>query len=124
MLELVKGIESVQHKLYMDNYYTSPHLFLILYDKNIGACGTMRTNRKYYPKDLTISPSSVERGNSDHRCSPPLVAWVWKDRRIIKFLSYMHDATGPATVPRTTVSEGEVTRKSLVLQCYLTTRHS
>lgn len=113
VLELVKGIESIQHKLYMDNYYTSPHLFLTLYDKNIGACGTIRTNRKYYPKDLTISPSSVDRGYSDHRCSPPLVAWVWNDRRIINFLPNMHDATGPSTVLRTTVSEGEVTREEV-----------
>ena len=41
----------------------------------------------------------------DHRCSPPLVACVWKDKRIIKFL--------PASIPRTTVSAGAVTREKV-----------
>ena len=106
----------------MDNYYSSPQLFLSLYDKNVGACGTVRPNRKYYPKDLVVSASSVDRGFTDYRCSPPLVAWVWKDRRIIHFLYDMHEATGPATVLRTTVSEGE--RRLLVLQSCQTTRHT
>ena len=44
--ELVRGKESVQPKIYMDNYYSSPQLFLSLYDKNVGACGTVRPNRK------------------------------------------------------------------------------
>ena len=113
VLELLQGMESAQHKVYMDNYYTSPRLFLSLYDKKVGACGTVRTNCKYYPKDLVVSPSSVERGYMDHRCSPPLAACVWKDKRIISFLSNMHEATGPATVQRTTVSEGAVTREEV-----------
>ena len=51
----------------MDNYYTSSRLFLSLYDKKVGACATFRTNRKYYPKELVVSASSVERGYTDHR---------------------------------------------------------
>ena len=37
----------------------SPHLFLSLYEKKVGACATIRTNRKY---ELVVSASSVERG--------------------------------------------------------------
>ena len=29
-----------------------------------------------------VSVSSVNRGFTDYGCSPPLVAWGWKDRRI------------------------------------------
>ena len=46
-------------------------------------------------------------------CSPPLVACVLKDKRIIHFLSHMHDVTGPATVERTTMSTGAVTREKV-----------
>ena len=53
----------------------------------MGACGTIRTNRKY---ELVASASSVEKGYTDHRCGPPLVACVQKDKRIINFLSNMH----------------------------------
>ena len=43
VLDLVKGLETSHHKLYVDNYYTSPLLFLKLYNKGINACGTART---------------------------------------------------------------------------------
>ena len=33
VFDLVKGLESSHHKLYVDNYYTSPLLFLKLYNK-------------------------------------------------------------------------------------------
>ena len=60
-----------------------------------------------------MKASSVERGFLDYRSSPPLVANVWKDKRVINFLLNMHNATGPASVLRTTVSEGEVTREEV-----------
>ena len=109
--ELVRGLEGSSPKLYMDNYYTNSRLFLNLYDKSVGACGTARTNRKYYPKDLIVRSSSVERGYYDYRCSPPLLACVWKDKRIINFLSTMHEAEAatPTTILRTTVQGQEVT---------------
>ena len=113
VLELVKGMEYLQHKLYMDNYYSSPYLFLVLYENNVGACGTIRPNRKYYPKDFVVSAKSVERGYIDYRCSSPLVAWIWKDRRIIYFLSNMHEVCTPTSVPRTVVSDGKVTREEV-----------
>ena len=48
VLDLVKGLESSHHKLYVDNYYTSPILFLKLYQSGINACGTARTNRNIF----------------------------------------------------------------------------
>ena len=45
VLDLMQGLEENHHKLIMDNYYTSPELFLHLYSKGINACGTVRTNR-------------------------------------------------------------------------------
>ncbi|XP_062570286.1 piggyBac transposable element-derived protein 4-like [Saccostrea cucullata] len=40
------------HKLYVDNFYTSPILFHDLFQRRTGACGTMRVNRKGVPADL------------------------------------------------------------------------
>jgi hypothetical protein len=34
------------HKLYMDNYFSSPRLFDDLHNRRIGFCGTVRHNRK------------------------------------------------------------------------------
>ena len=97
VLQLLQGLENVHYRVYMDNCYTSPRLFLTLYDKGVGACATARTNRKYYPKDLVVAVTSVPKGYMDHRSSPPLLASVWKDKRIINFLTSMHEATGPAS---------------------------
>ncbi len=47
VLELLDGLEEEHPKLYVDNYYTSPILFLKLYKKGINVCGTVRTNRKH-----------------------------------------------------------------------------
>ena len=43
------------HHVYMDNYYTSPDLFLELHIKECFACGTCRKNRKNLPKAVTIA---------------------------------------------------------------------
>ena len=48
---------SVRKCMYMDNYYISPELFLSLYNKGVNACGTARSNRKYYPNDLKVDKS-------------------------------------------------------------------
>ena len=114
-MELARSREIHHPKLLMDNYYSSPLLFLRLYDKEVGACGTVRAHRKFYPKDVVVKASSVERGFYDYRCSAPLLASVWKDKRIINFLTTMHDAetATPTTVPRTTVQGQEVTREEV-----------
>ena len=91
VLELLSGLESKSPKVYMDNYYTSTGLFLALYKKGINACGTARSNRKYYPKDLVVD-KKVAMGYLDYRSNGPIVATVWKDKRIIHFLTTIHMA--------------------------------
>ena len=38
--------------VFVDNFYTSPNLFLDLFNKGVCGTGTMRTNRKNYPPEL------------------------------------------------------------------------
>ena len=38
--------------LFTDNYYTSPSLASFLLDNQTRLCGTMRPNRRHYPKEL------------------------------------------------------------------------
>ena len=101
VLELLNGLEVKCPKVYMDNYYTSPELYLTLYKKGINACGTARSHRKYYPKDLKIG-KNVEMGYYDYRSNGPLLATVWKDKLIVNFLSTIHVArcSVPVTVKR------------------------
>ena len=43
-LDLMSGLEGSGLHLYTDNYYTSPSLYLHLYNRGIKACGTARPN--------------------------------------------------------------------------------
>ena len=53
LLELITGLH--EHQLYTDNYYTSPAVYLQLYKNRINGCGTVRTNRSGFPKELIKS---------------------------------------------------------------------
>ena len=100
VLELLKGLEQTHPKVYMDNFYISPVLFVKLWTKGVNACGTVRANRKHYPADLLVQ--KVDRGYYDYRSIGPLLACVWMDKRIIHFLTTLHAATLDASVKRRT----------------------
>ena len=97
VLELLNGLENNCPKVYMDNYYTSPELFLALYNKEVNACGTARQNRKFFPSELKVD-RNVIRGYYDFRSSGPLLATVWKDKRVVYFLSTIHVARASSLV--------------------------
>ena len=65
VLDLLQGLE-----LYTDNYYTSPELYLHLYNEcAINACGTVCTNRRGYPKILVLpqrEANKIPRGLMDY----------------------------------------------------------
>ena len=42
------SIKGRHHRLYFDNYFTSVNLLLKLLENGTYACGTIRTNRKFY----------------------------------------------------------------------------
>ncbi len=104
VLDLMNGLENRHHKLYLDNYYTSPILFVKLHQNNTYACGTARTHRKNYPAELAIKGSEatkLDRGFYDYRTCGPLTSFVWKDKKVINFLSTVHVTTGNLSVSRT-----------------------
>ena len=95
VLGLVSGLEQHHPQLYVDNYYTSPKLFVELYNRGVGACGTAHYNRKHFPRDLVV-PRSQEKGHYDYRASGPLLACCWVDSRPIYFLTTIYVARSSA----------------------------
>ena len=104
VLGFINGLEQYHPRLYVDNYYTSPKLFLRLYNKGVGACGTARYTCKYYPRDLVV-PKNKEKGHYDYHASGPLLACCWVDARL---LTTIHQAVASSTTPQVkrTTSEG------------------
>ena len=54
---LIAPTEDKYHNLYMDNFYSDPHLYLELESKKVLVYGTIRANRKGFPKDIVIIPA-------------------------------------------------------------------
>lgn len=49
----------------MDNWYSSPKLFNFLLNRNIGACGTVKRNRKEMPEF-----KKLKKGERDVKYAP------------------------------------------------------
>ena len=60
VLDLVKELEDNNCNVYFDNHYTSVPLLLALAEKGIGACGTIRANRKVLPQRCSGSRCKTE----------------------------------------------------------------
>ena len=95
VLDLMSGLEGSGLHLYTDNYYTSPSLYLHLYNRGINACGTARPNRIGFPKELLTKATNTNRGFVDFLSNGPLLATIWVDKRSIYFLSTIHVAEPP-----------------------------
>jgi len=89
--KLTEPIRGRRHKLYFDNLYTSIPLLLHLYNHQIYATGTLRTNRKYTPAQMKeIDEKNWERGKHltwQDRLFRPLTVTAWKDTKLVSFAS-------------------------------------
>ncbi|XP_014663935.1 PREDICTED: piggyBac transposable element-derived protein 1-like [Priapulus caudatus] len=99
----------------MDNFFSSPELFHSLKQKNMGACGTVRSNRKGLPKNIGPKDVKLKRGDLPvfwHDANYSLTFTTWQDTKRVNCLSTLHgnqtvnkeirskDATGKRTVKK------------------------
>lgn len=83
--------------LFMDNYFSSIPLFSYLRTKNIGACGTVRSNSKKFPKELKV-PKTVKMP-WDSRSGvvvDDVLAILWIDNGPVTMLTTIHGLEGEA----------------------------
>ncbi len=114
VLDLMTNMDHTGLHLYTDNFYTSPSLYLTLYNKGINACGTCRTNRLDFPPELIQKATKQNAGFYDFRSNGPLLACVWIDKRSIYFLSTMHVAE---TAPSPTVKRRKLDGTEIEVVC-------
>lgn len=78
---LLDGYEDKGHIVFMDNFYSSPHLFSLLEKKKIGACGTVSANRIAMPNDLKPQNLKLSKGDDPvFMHSGNRVACAWHDK--------------------------------------------
>lgn len=90
--KLVEGFENKGHRLYTDNFYTSPLLCKKLESEQIGLCGTVKPNRKFFPKDLQPASLKLVKGDDPvFMRSDNTIACAWHDTKRVHFLSTIHN---------------------------------
>lgn len=92
VMDLVQMYEGKNHFLYVHNFYTSPALLIDLLKKEIYCIGTVRTNRKGFPKGLLPPNASMPQGSYRFASSSThnLTAVWWKDRKDVFVMSTLH----------------------------------
>jgi hypothetical protein len=58
--KLMREVEVAGHKLFMDNYFSSPQLFSYQYGRKINSCGTVCHNTKDMPPNFGPKMMKVE----------------------------------------------------------------
>ena len=90
--ELTRKIEERGHKLYMDNFISSPELFDDLTKKQIYCCGSVRRNRRGMPQDLALKTTKLKREDIHVRTRADLTAILWQDKRDVCMLTNIHSS--------------------------------
>ena len=63
---------------------------------------------------MVVEATQVERGYYDYRSSGPLLACVWRDKRMINFLTITDPSSEPATVRCITIQDDQVVYQLVV----------
>ena len=107
VMKMVEGLDQGHH-IYVDNFYTSPQLFHDLRAVGLGACGTVRLNRRGLPKSLN---TPVGKGEVKVvRVDESMLAVKWSDKRIVTILTTIHDGSSISVQRRSKgAPDGQVT---------------
>ena len=109
VLQVIRRVEGLHHKIFMDNYFTSLALFDDLFQRKINVCGTVHHDRRGMPRDIGPKSLKMKKGDIATRVRGTLRAVCWKDRQDVYILTNMHappvegiftDESGQAIKPR------------------------
>ena len=93
------------YHLYFDNFFSSVQIAEELLKRNTYCCGTVRPNRKKWPKDqLNPSTSNKVLKRGEHRSvsvsSGQVEYQVWKDDKVVSLINTVTEPTQLMTVNR------------------------
>ena len=87
---LTHRVEGLGHKLFMDNFVSSPRLFDDLDVHKINLCGTVQPNRKDMPRDFGPHKLKLKRSDVRVKTRGGWTTLVWKDRQEVYMLTWTH----------------------------------
>ena len=104
--DLIENNRMKGHCLFIDNFYTSPRLLRDLLRAGTYCTGTVRANRKDFPKEVIPAESNLPSGSMRFAISKlvgglgKMVAVWWRDRRDVLALSTMHNTSATTVLKR------------------------
>jgi len=90
VLQVIRRVEGLGHRIFMDNYFTLPALFGDLFQRKISVCATVRHDKSGMPRDIVPKSLKMKRGDIVTRIRGTLRAVRWKDRGDVYILINMH----------------------------------
>jgi len=70
-------VEGLEHKLFMDNFFSTPRLFDDLLRRKIHSCETVWPNRKDMPSDFGPKTLKLTKGDIRVRTTGNFTALAW-----------------------------------------------
>ncbi|XP_060085361.1 piggyBac transposable element-derived protein 4-like, partial [Ylistrum balloti] len=91
VINICSPIVDKGYHLYYDNYFSSPALFRELCDKQIGACGTLRTNRVGVP--AVVKTAKPPKGESIVHRDGRFLYISFMDKRLVNVITTVHNGS-------------------------------
>ena len=100
--DLSKDVLNKGFHLYFDNFFSSPSLLADLYTKNTYCVGTVRVNRKHFPKfgKRAIKGLGRVQSLSKEVLQNNVHCFVWQDKKPVAFVNTISDSRDFAVVRR------------------------
>ena len=106
VMDLMESYRMKGHCLFIDNFYTSPKLLRDLLLAGTYCTGTIRANRKNFPKEVIPNESNLPSGTMQFAILKligdlaKMIAVWWRDRRDVLALSTMHNTSVTTVLKR------------------------
>ena len=117
VVKQMEGLEGKGYNLFMENWYSSPPLFIDLEKKKILACGTVSDGRKGLPGDIMNikrkEMKSMKSGQSVFRQKGRLTACLWKESRFVHLLTTMPATSEFSEATRSIKEKGKWVQKEV-----------
>ena len=101
--------------IYQDTFYNSVKLAQTLLERKVSICSTMRANRGI-PSDLEEDGRHLKKGQSMFRRKGDVMVQVWKDKRFVRMIRTIHDATVVSTGRKDTKINMEIKKPYAVIR--------
>lgn len=101
--DLLRDLHGKNYHIFCDNFFTSVKVAEDLLRNNLYLCGTTRLNRTDFPANLKPNKAKVKalrREESLFHRKGGVVATVWKDKKLVSFLSTQCEVLRNETVSR------------------------